>query len=160
MPLPKSVIEVRSGTGQLARDVATLISLRLTGQAGRAASRSDTRLRIRRYLAPPPIMNRLAESSPLLGRHLVPALGHSPPKIGPMHATTMKASEQNPAESQEAESLPEGDLLPAKQSRKQPVPQMQHHFAADGHENRDPQDRQRGYEQDPFLSHVVFLTCS
>src|SRR5580704_1420559 len=54
----------------------------------------------------------LPESFPLFGRHVLAALGHSPPIIGAMKATTTNASEQNPAESQQSDSLPEGNLPP------------------------------------------------
>jgi hypothetical protein len=73
-------------------------------------------------------------------------------------ATTTKASasEQNPAQSQQSDSLPEGNWPPSEQRRQQPVPEMQHDFAANSDENRDPQWGQKK----PFLSHVVFLTSS
>jgi hypothetical protein len=73
-----------------------------------------------------------------------------------MKATTAKASEQNPAESQQSDSLPERNLPPSEQRRQQPVPQMQHHFAANRDENHDHQWGQKN----PFLSHVVFLISS
>jgi hypothetical protein len=60
-------------------------------------------------------MKPSAEFFPFLRRHLLPALGHSPPRIGAMTATNTKtkASEQNPAESQQSDCLPEGDLPPS-----------------------------------------------
>jgi hypothetical protein len=76
---------------------------------------------------------------------------------------TTKVSEENPAEYQQSESLPEGNLLPSEEHRQQPIPQMHHHFAANPDENRD---RQRGYKKDPFISldprvfHVAFLISS
>ena len=48
-----------------------------------------------------------------------------------MAATNANASEQNAAESQQSEGLPESDLPPSEQWRKQPVPEMHHQFAAD-----------------------------
>src|SRR6267378_1677360 len=83
---------------------------------------SRTRVRIQRRRVPGAIMKSLAESFPLLGRQLFPALGHSlahslaysplrsPTRIALPTATETKASKQNPAESQQAESLPESDL--------------------------------------------------
>src|ERR1700688_4769672 len=54
----------------------------------------------------------LAEFFALLGRHLLPtlvhALAHTPADIGARAAAT-PASEQNPAESQQTESLPESN---------------------------------------------------
>src|SRR6266568_9151122 len=43
---------------------------------------------------------------------LLPSLGHSPPKIETRRYTHTKVSEQNPAESEQSDSLPEGDLPP------------------------------------------------
>src|ERR1700682_1444923 len=102
---------------------------------------SRTGVRIQRRRAPRAIMKPLAELLSFLWRHLLPALGHSPPKIGTMRATHThtKVSEQNPAESEQAESLPEGNLPPSEQRRQIPVPQMHHHFATNPDENRDPQ---------------------
>jgi hypothetical protein len=71
-------------------------------------------------------------------------------------ATQAFASEQNPAESQQSDSLPEGNLPPSEQRRQQPVPQLQHDFAANRYENRDHQWDQKK----PFPFHVVFLTSS
>jgi len=69
-----------------------------------------------------------------------------------MKTTTTKAAEQDPAESEQSESLPEGDLLPSEQRRQQPVPQEPHDFAANGDEEQHPQNRQ--WSQDnPSLSH-------
>src|SRR5229473_4955359 len=74
----------------------------------------------------------LAELLALLGRHPLPALGHalvnsliySPPHIGARAmTTTTPASEQNPAESKQSDSLPEGNLPPSEQRRQQPVPE-------------------------------------
>src|SRR6266699_397745 len=87
----------------------------------------------------------LAELLALLRRHPLPAFGHSPPKIGAMKATTANASEQNPAENQQSDSLPEGNLPPSEQHRQQPVPQMHHQFAANCDEDRHPYDRQWCY---------------
>jgi hypothetical protein len=73
----------------------------------------------------------LPELFPLFGRHVLAALGHSPPRIGAMKAATANASEQNPAESQQSDSLPEGNLPPSEQRWQQPIPQVQYYFAAD-----------------------------
>jgi hypothetical protein len=100
--------------------------------------------------------SRRAEPLALLGCHALPALGHAPPKTG-AKAAAAKTAEQDPAESQQSQSLPEADLGPAEQTRQEPVPQAQHDFAA----NRDEgHDRQRGQNKDPFPSHVVLLNGS
>src|SRR5580692_7681444 len=85
-----------------------------------------------------------AELLSLLGRHLLPALVHtlvySSPHIGATAMTaTTPASEQNPAESQQSDSLPEGDLPPSEQRRQQPVPQMHNELAANPDEKWDCQ---------------------
>src|ERR1035441_7818812 len=66
----------------------------------------------------------LLELLALLGRHPLPALVHAPPKTRAMTATTAKASEQNPAQSQQSETLPEGNLPPPEQRRRNPVPRF------------------------------------
>jgi hypothetical protein len=116
----------------------------------------------------------------LLGRHLFPALSHSlahslayspvhsPTRIAMPTATKAKSSEQNPAESQQSERLPEGDLRQSEQGRRQPVPQKHHYFAANPAEDHYPKDRQwRHYHQSrqsrhshQSLVHVLFLTYS
>src|ERR1039458_9484534 len=124
---------------------------RLLGFIGRRSNSTPARAHI------------LAELLALLGRHPFPALGHWPPPFGAIMAVTTKASEEHPAENQQSESLPEGNLPPSEQHRQQPVPQMHDHFAANPDENRE---RQRGHKKDPFVSldpivfHVVFLISS
>src|SRR5271155_6085479 len=102
----------------------------------------------------------LPELFPLFGRHVLAALGHSPPIIGAMKAATTNASEQNPAESQQSDSLPEGNLPPSEQRRQQPIPQVQYYFAADDDNEQHPQDRQRNNENQSlqFSTHVQLLT--
>src|SRR5580693_7599056 len=96
-----------------------------------------------RFKAAATIAPTLAELLALLGRHPLPALVHalsdSPPHTGALRATATNASEQNPAERQQSESLPEGNLPPSEQRRQQPVPKMHHQFAANPDEKRDPQ---------------------
>src|SRR5713226_7451062 len=109
----------------------------------------------------------LAELFALLGRHLLPALVHplpntlidSPSDIGARKAMGTPASEEDPAQRQKSQRLPERDLPPAEERRQQPIPQVQHDFAADGDKYRDRQDRQRS-KDNPFLSHVQFLMLS
>ena len=77
--------------------------------------------------------------------------------------TTMAtpASEQNPAESQQSDSLPEGNLPPSEQRWQQPVPQVQNQLAANPDEKRNCKGRQNSNPY-PFLNliHVVLLICS
>ena len=100
----------------------------------------------------------LAELFALLGRHLHPtlihALAHSPAHIGARAAAT-PASEENPAESQQSESLPESNLMPSEERRSQPV-QGHHQFATDPDEKRDREYRCWD-DKKPFLSviHIV-----
>src|SRR5207253_2889847 len=95
-----------------------------------------TRRRIQRCRAPRTIMKALAELLAFLRRHLLPALVHplahslaysplhSPTRVAMPTTTRTKASEQNPAEGQQSESLPEANLPESKQRRRQPVPQV------------------------------------
>src|SRR6266403_604948 len=75
----------------------------------------------------------------LLGCHLPPALVHSlpntlvdsSPNIGARRAMTAPSAEEDAAQRQKSQGLPEGDLAPAKERRQQPIPQVQHQFAAE-----------------------------
>ena len=81
----------------------------------------------------------LAELLALLGRHPLPALVHSlpntlidsPPNMGARSAVTTPTAEEDAAQRQKSQGLPEGELAPAEQRRQQPIPQVQHYFAAD-----------------------------
>src|SRR6266850_2556251 len=105
------------------RIVTALLLLTLASGGAEAAARAPT----------------LAELLALLGCHpppaLVYALVYAPPHIGALTAMTTQASEQNPAESQQSDSLPEGNLPPPEQRRQQPVPEMHDKFAANPDED-------------------------
>ena len=81
----------------------------------------------------------LAEFLALLGCHPLPALVHSlpntlidsPPHMGARSAVTAPTAEEDAAQRQKSQGLPEGELAPAEQRRQQPIPQVQHYFAAD-----------------------------
>src|SRR5207253_5821786 len=119
--------------------------------------RSGARIRIQRRRGPRAIHNPLADSFPFLRRHRLTAIAHSPSRIEATRATYThtKISEKNPAESEQSESLPEGNLPPSEQRRQIPVPQMHHHFATNGDENHHPQNRHWPHPNHS-LSHVVF----
>jgi len=70
-------------------------------------------------------------------------------------ATKAKASKQNPAESQQSESLQEGNLRQSEQRRRQPIPQKLYYFAANRGEDNYPHDC-RWSHPNQSLSHVVF----
>jgi hypothetical protein len=76
---------------------------------------------------------------------------------------TTEVSEENPAENQQSESLPEGDLLPSEEHWQQPIPQMHHDFSANPDENRE---RQWAHKKDPLVPldpavfHFAFLISS
>src|SRR5271155_252813 len=69
-----------------------------------------------RFKAGAPRAPTLAEFLALLGSHFLPTLVHalvySSPYVGTIIIMTTQAAEQNAAESQQSESLPEGDLAP------------------------------------------------
>jgi hypothetical protein len=97
----------------------------------------------------------LAEALTFFRRHMLPARAHarpqSLPNIRAMKATA-KVSEQNPAEGEQPDSLPEGNLPPSKYCRQIPIPQMHHHFTAN--ENKKG-EHERGSHGNPFsFSHI------
>src|SRR3989442_13895163 len=63
----------------------------------------------------------LPESLPLLRGHV----------LGARETVATKSAEENPAQRQNSKGLPEGNLAPAEERRQQPIPQLQHYFAAD-----------------------------
>src|SRR5713226_41099 len=107
----------------------------------------------------PTFAHALAESFPLLRSHVLTALGHAlgyaTADIGATRTVPSKSAEEDPAQHQNPKRLPEGDLAPAEERRQQPIPQLQHYFAADGDKQQDPQNRQRS-NQNQFQcpSHV------
>src|SRR2546422_936074 len=112
----------------------------------------------------------LPRSFPLLRGHLLPTLGHAV-RHALFHATAdtgatgtvpAKSADEDPAKQQESQRLPEGDLAPTEERRQQPVPQVQHYFAADGDKEQHPQNRQRTDENQSLQSwsHVQSLTLS
>jgi hypothetical protein len=69
------------------------------------------------------------------------------------------SAEEDPAQRQDSERLPEGDSGPAEERRQQPVPQLPHDLAADGDEQQACENYQR-CQENPFPSHVQFLIPS
>src|SRR5207247_10088593 len=96
----------------------------------------------------------LAELLALLGCHFLPALVHalpntlvySSPDIGARRAMTTPSAEEDAAKRQKSKGLPGGNLAPAEQRRQQPIPKVQHYFAANGNKYRDRQNPKRGNE--------------
>src|SRR5262249_44442792 len=80
----------------------------------------------------------LAGHFTLFRRHMLPALGHSlfyaPANVGTMPGAKTMASEQNAAESDQTDCLPESNLRPSKQAGQQPVPQLPHDQATNENE--------------------------
>ena len=54
-----------------------------------------------------------------------------------------KSAEEDAAQRQEANRLPESNLAPAEELWQQPIPQKQHDSATDGSEQQNPQNRRR-----------------
>jgi hypothetical protein len=99
----------------------------------------------------------LLDSFALFGRHVFPALGHATAEVGTTRTTPSMVAEEDPAERQNSNRLPEGKLAPSEERRQQPIPQMHHYFAADEDKERNPQDRRRSYpKQSPSPVHVQF----
>src|ERR1035441_1837461 len=76
----------------------------------------------------------LPGSFPLLRGHVLPpfchSIAHSTAKIGAMGTVPPQSPEEDPAQHQNSQCLPESNLPPAKERRQQPIPQLQHYFAA------------------------------
>jgi hypothetical protein len=108
-----------------------------------------------------PLADSLPESFSIFRTH---ALGHSlrnaATTIRTRHAVPSKSPKKNPAERQNSDRLPEGDLTPAKERRQQPIPQAQHYFASDADKEHHPKDRQRSDEKQFLFSHIQFLMIS
>src|SRR5260370_30719385 len=72
----------------------------------------------------------LPELLAVLGGHALPALVHalfdSPPHMGAGRAMAAPSAEEDAAQRQKSQRLPEGDLAPAEERRHQPIPKAQH----------------------------------
>jgi len=80
----------------------------------------------------------------LLGRHIVPALSHAVlhaavPMVA-MAGVAMEAAEENPAENDKADPLPEGDTVQAQDLRQESVPQLHRGEAEDSACDQDEED--------------------
>src|SRR5439155_4822713 len=101
----------------------------------------------------------LPESFPLLRGHMLPALGHATAEFGATGTVESQSAEENPAQCQNSNRLPEGNLAPAEERGQEPIPQLQHYYSADGDKQQYRQNRQRTQEN-PFPSHLQFLMLS
>lgn len=79
----------------------------------------------------PTFAHALPESFPLFRRHVLTALLHATAEIGATGTVQSKSAEEDPAQQQNPKRLPEGNWAPAEELRQQPIPQLQHYFAAD-----------------------------
>src|SRR5215212_9940416 len=87
----------------------------------------------------------------LLGGHALPAAA-----VRASAAVQAEAAEEDAAQGQEAEGLPERDRLQAEECGTQPVPELADDLPAEEGEEDDPRDRERGHGQEAFSSiHVV-----
>src|SRR5713226_7219363 len=108
----------------------------------------------------PAFTHALPEPFALLRGHVRAALGHAlghalfyaTAKMGATGTVPSKSADEDPAQQQESQRLPEGNLAPAEERRQQPVPQVQHYFAADDDKEQHPQNRQRSYENQSLQS--------
>src|SRR5271157_197635 len=124
---------------------AEMASLRLVLAGGRAEAEA--------------FAHALPESFPLFGRHVLATLFHAAAETGATGTVPSQSAEEDPAQRQQSQRLPKGDLAPAEERRQQPIPEVQHYFAADEDKEQQRQDRQRSNEN-PFLSHVQSLMLS
>src|SRR5713226_7499212 len=109
-----------------------------------ACDRSDSWTRIWRRWGTPAGLAGLAPLFAFFGGHTFPAVAHFAAEARAIAAVAAHATEKDSAESQQANSLPEGDCFPAEQRRKQPIPEMHHGFAADPDKSRDCHNCERG----------------
>src|SRR5579859_2860020 len=120
-----------------------------SGDSARPTSRSRRRFR-RRLKAAAISAPAPAHLFALLGRHLLPTLGHAfpdPPArvMTPAAMAKTVMSEKNPAQNQDAQPLPKGDHAPSEQRWQQPVTQQLHDLPADEDEQSHPHDRRRNH---------------
>src|SRR5258708_37903997 len=78
----------------------------------------------------PTFAHALPESFPLFRRHVSAALFHATAEIGSPRTVSSQSAEQDPAQRQKSQRLPEANLAPAEERRQQPIPQANHHFGA------------------------------
>src|SRR5207245_5345472 len=98
----------------------------------------------------------LPESFPLLWGDALTALGHATAEVRAAGTVESQSPEEDPAQRQNSNRLPESNLAPAEERRQQPIPQLQHHFAADGDKQQHRQNCQRS-QKNPSPSHLQFL---
>jgi len=87
---------------------------------------------------------------PALDRAFVHALGYATAETGATRAVMAKSAEEDAAQQPNSNRLPEGNLAPAEERRKQPVPQAHYDFAADVGKQQNPQNCERSHQQNPF----------
>jgi len=105
------------------------------------------------------LAHALAKFFALIGGHLLPALVHA---SSPMHRTPWPAAEtaeQDPAQHQQAERLPEGDGSQSEQSGHQPIPQA-HGHQAENSGGKQGEECKPQTSSHPISFHVVFLMLS
>src|SRR5579863_9914648 len=113
------------------------------------------------WAAAPTFVHPLPESFPLLRGHVFTTSFHATTEIRAAVTVPSQSAEEDTAQHQDPHPLPEGDLAPPEKRRQQPIPKVQHDFAADGDKCHHPQDRQRSNENHfPFSTHIQSLTFS
>ncbi len=80
-----------------------------------------------RWSEPVPLLHRSPKFLPLLGTHVPASPAPSAPAM-PSRPPMPQSSEQNPAQRQQSQRLPEAQRPPAEERRQQPVPQVHHHL--------------------------------
>src|SRR5271169_6443584 len=107
------------------------------------------------------VAHALPELFPLLRGHIPTALFHAPTKTGTTGTVPGTSAEEDAAQREDPQRLPEGNLVPSEERRQQPIPQLHHYFAADGDKCHDPQNCQRSNENQLLqFTHVQYLTLS
>src|SRR5580765_793365 len=104
------------------------------------------------------LIHRSPELLPLFRGH-VPAPPAESASTVPSRTAVVQPSEEDPAQRQQAECLPEAERPPAEQRRQQPIPQMHHHFAAHEKKQWNRYNCQRR-NPIPSLSHSSSLVAA
>src|SRR5215813_13405487 len=110
----------------------------------------------------------LSEPFPLLGGHVLPAVGHSigyaigyaTAHIGTVGAVASESAEKDTAQHQNSEGLPEGNRSETEEWRQQPIPQGHHDLAADVSKKYHRQNSQRNHPNQILSFHSQVLIRS
>src|SRR5260221_4740047 len=88
------------------------------------------------------VADALAEAVAFFGGHAAEVSSHAGAESEASAAMPAETAEEDAAEREEAEGLPEGEFVPAEEWRHEPVPEMQDNFATDEGEEEHSEECQ------------------